>query len=345
MCIIDMGRSKSQWAHCRNIILCYYLFFRSLAISGGRIYIDWGTTNARAYRIGGDGSLVEKRELKLGILNVPPRGFRDAFETLTKDWREPGSAIPPVLMSGMIGSRQGWIEANYATCPAGVEQLAALSVPVPDVPAAWIVPGVKTSGTTGRNDVMRGEEVQILGALKLTGVDEAVICLPGTHSKWAKAEQAAISDFATAMTGEVFDLLCRHSILGKLMAPCAENNIEAFRHGVERAAQKGGLLNHLFAVRADGLFGDVAPESLGDYLSGILIGSEIAELSRLYPAIGDPVALVGNPLLTTRYETAMGMAGIRPLTVVAEQATLTGLDLVLSALGGNGWKPGGEIST
>lgn len=286
--------------------------------------------------------MLAKRELKLGILNVPGSWFRDAFETLTEDWREPGGATMPVLLSGMIGSRQGWIEAHYATCPAGLDELAALSVPVPDIPGARIIPGVRTSETAERNDVMRGEEVQILGALKLIGKDEAVICLPGTHSKWVKVEKAAIADFATAMTGEVFDLLCRHSILGKLMVPRADEDLDAFRRGVERSAQKGGLLSHLFAARADGLFGDVAPESLGDYLSGILIGTEIADMLRLYPAFDNPITLVGTPSLTVRYETALGMAGIQPSAVGSEQATLAGLDLVWSALGNNGLKTGGE---
>jgi len=326
-------------------MLLFLLHFWEEAVIRERIYIDWGTTNARAFRIGGDGALLARREAKTGILNVPQGGFRAAFEALTEGWRQAPHEATPILMSGMIGSRQGWIEANYATCPAGVGELAALSVSVPDVPAARIVPGVRTAAATGRNDVMRGEEVQILGALKLAGMDEAVACLPGTHSKWAKADRAAITDFSTAMTGEVFDLLCKHSILGKLMAPRAEDDLETFRRGVKRTAQNGGLLNHLFAVRADGLFGDVAPESLEDYLSGILIGAEIAEMSRLYRATASPVALVGSPLLTTRYEVALEMAGIRPLIVDAEQATLAGLDLVWSALDSIGVKSGGDMST
>jgi len=178
----------------------------------------------------------------------------------------------------------------------------------------WIVPGLACRGAGGTPDVMRGEETQILGALAELPPKEAVLCLPGTHSKWVRLSRGRILDFATAMTGEVFAVLRRHSILGRLMppesAPPAEDD-SAFAAGLARAGEAGGLLHHLFGVRSAGLFGAIPEEGLAAYLSGILIGREIADLA----PPGGLVHLIGAPALSALYARALEAAGheTRPL--------------------------------
>src|SRR3546814_717416 len=150
------------------------------------IVVDWGTTNVRAYRLAGDGRILERRESRQGIMNVADGGFRAALDALLADWR--GGGDTPVVLSGMIGSRQGWVEAPYAECPVDARRLAQGLVPVPGLASAWIVPGVLHRGPGGTHDVMRGEEVQIFGALPGDARGPRTLCLPGTHSTWAVVE-------------------------------------------------------------------------------------------------------------------------------------------------------------
>lgn len=297
-----------------------------------RILVDWGTTNLRAYLVesGPEGPrILERTASDQGILAASGR-FSAALDAAVGAWRRADAALP-ILMSGMIGSRQGWVEAPYADCPAGIAAVARQLVPVPGVERARIVPGVAFHGSgTGdargaaAHDVMRGEEVQIFGALG--DAPSGILCLPGTHSKWARVEAGAVAWFATSMTGEAFDVLRRHSILGRLMPadappaqPCA-----AFDRGLARAAAGGGLLHHLFAVRADGLFGDVPAADLPAYLSGILIGAEVAAMRE---EAGRPRAmtLVCGPPLDALYERALAHAGIAATRVPVEPATVAGL--------------------
>src|SRR5215831_16582470 len=147
------------------------------------IAIDWGTSSFRAYRVSETGTVLDKRSALVGILAVADGRFAEALESQIGDWLHAGEA--PVVMSGMIGSRQGWKEAPYAHCPAGLAEIGAAMVPVQwGHRRAWIAPGVTCRDEGGVPDVMRGEEVQILGALDALAEPSAWICLPGTHSKW-----------------------------------------------------------------------------------------------------------------------------------------------------------------
>lgn len=224
------------------------------------IGVDWGTTALRAWRIAADGRVLAARQRERGILKLSGGDFRAAFEDCLGDWHAEGGNV---LMSGMIGSRQGWVETPYAECPADIAALAGALTAVPGLARVWIVPGLSLRDGA-RRDVMRGEETQIAGAV---GEGSATVVLPGTHSKWARVEGGRIMRFTTYMTGELFELLTRHSILGRLMTGAAEDK-DGFRQGVE-AARDGasGLSGALFSVRSLGLFGDIGPEALSDYLS------------------------------------------------------------------------------
>ncbi len=177
------------------------------------IGVDWGTTSARAYRIDAGGAVLETRAAPLGIQQV--RGdFAGALDALLGDWRH--ESIPR-LACGMIGSRQGWIEAPYVECPAAAASLARGIVETPDR-ALTIVPGLVDRDDEGVPDVMRGEETQIVGAVA-GDASPTLAVLPGTHSKWAIARDGAIASFATYMTGEVYAVLREHSILGRMAGP------------------------------------------------------------------------------------------------------------------------------
>ena len=274
------------------------------------IAIDWGTSSFRAYRLSEQGGVLEKREATLGILAVSDGNFAAALESQVGDWLDDGDA--PVLMSGMIGSRQGWKEAPYAACPAGEPEIAAGMVDVNwgEGRRAWIVPGLSCRDESGIPDVLRGEETQLLGVLSDLPRNSAWVCLPGTHSKWARLEDHRIVEFSTHMTGEVFAIMKQHSILGRMMRE-AQVDEEAFADGVVRARDAGGLLHHLFGVRSAGLFGQLADESSASYLSGLLIGHELAAIPRL----SETVYVLASEQLAARYVQALSTCGISALVL------------------------------
>ena len=291
------------------------------------IGLDWGTTNARGFRFAVDGGLVETRERPLGILQVKDGAFAAAFATLVGDWRD-AAPDAPVLMCGMIGSRQGWHEATYATLPAGGADLAATLARVPGVAGdVRIVPGATGAGLAGAPDVMRGEETQIVGALESGESGDALFVLPGTHSKWVEVRGGRIQRFATFMTGEVYAALRGHTILGRLMADGAEDEA-GFAAGLARAREPGGLLHHLFSARTLGLFDRLKADALAPYLSGLLIGHEIAAARA---AFGDgAVAIVGGATLARRYAAALGPSA---RTIAGEASAARGLWRIARAAG------------
>ena len=253
------------------------------------IAIDWGTSSFRAYRLDAQGNIVDTRSAALGILTVPPGQFAQVLEQQVSGWSE-----RPIVMSGMVGSRQGWVEAPYVPCPAGLEEIRAAMREVRE--GVWVVPGVSCRDAVP--DVMRGEEVQVLGA----GCD-GLICLPGTHSKWVVREGGKIRRFRTHMTGEVFAVLKQHSILGRMMEE-GKPDPAAFADGVARSGQIGGLLHHLFGVRTRVLMGELGAAPSASYLSGILIGHELRSVE------AKSAYILGAPELAALYVQAARQLGI-----------------------------------
>jgi 2-dehydro-3-deoxygalactonokinase len=306
------------------------------------IGLDWGTSSLRAWRLDATGAPLETRRAAKGILAVPAGGFAAAFAESVGDWR---AAYPdaPVLMCGMIGARQGWVEAPYAPAPAGLADLAAALAPVTvgERIAARIVPGVSLADGA-RREVMRGEETQIVGA---AGPGRRLVVLPGSHSKWALTQDARIVDFSTYMTGELFAALKDHTILGRGLSDAepdadadADADTRAFAQGLEAAER--GLAGALFQTRARGLIGDLGPATGAAFLSGVVIGAEIAEAlarlesrpdSRAGASLG-PVLLVGAPALTARYAQAFRTRGIA-FETAGEDSAAAGLARVARAAG------------
>ena len=281
------------------------------------IAVDWGTSSFRAYRLDGHGTILDSSSSPRGILTVTDGRFAEVLRDEIGPWLEVERRM---ILSGMIGSRQGWREAPYVACPAGGAEIRQALIPLAfDWPGkAWLAPGLSCR-SDGVPDVMRGEEVQILGALGEIGDGSGLVCLPGTHSKWARIEGGRIVSFETHMTGESFAVLRQHSILGRLMPPPAQEqdpDDRAFAAGIARARSNGGLLHHLFGARSLGLMGDLPVAGLSAYLSGLLIGHELAATA----AHSGPVYLIGNETLTERYSKALTLSGRQPIPLAPDRA-------------------------
>lgn len=322
-------------------------------LSGTRLVaLDWGTSALRAFRMGATGDVLETRHRPWGIMNLPPAAdgaeapqrdaaFERALQDTCGDWLATTPDLP-LLACGMVGSAQGWREAMYLDAPASLDALAGCLTVVPrsdDAPPLHIVPGLLQRGALP--NVMRGEETQVLGVLAdRTLADDATVLvgLPGTHSKWVAARQRSIEHFHTFMTGEVFAALQGHTILGKTMRPSTAPDNAAFARGLEVARGSDadlGLLSHLFSTRTLGLTGVLPATAQADYLSGLLIGHEIASLARVQQqdlATPHTLVLCGEPDLCRRYATALQAYGFATAAIAAN-ATATGLWQIARAAG------------
>jgi 2-dehydro-3-deoxygalactonokinase len=267
------------------------------------IGVDWGTSSFRAFRIDAEGRVRERRAAPRGILAVEDGRFADELLRHTGDWLADGESH--VLMAGMIGSRQGWLEAPYLPCPAGAAEIAAALVRVPfDGATVLLVPGLTHHDASGTPEVMRGEETQIAGVLREIGGD-GLACLPGSHSKWARIEAGRVAGFATYLSGEAFAALRGHTILGRMMRD-GPTDTAGFDRGLARAENPGHLLHHLFGVRTLGLFGRLAEADSASYLSGLLIGHEVRAA---LPEGGATVHLIGAAPLCALYARAIAARG------------------------------------
>ena len=243
------------------------------------VYIDWGTTSLRAYVFDSKGELKDTHTSREGVMQAPSGTLFDVLNRII-DGTE-----GPVVMCGMIGSRMGLLEVPYTYAPCDVTKLAKGCVSFQDSRlgvgrTVTIVPGVAMASPGA--DVMRGEETQILGIQSSSQTTETtLLVMPGTHSKWATCQGSKILGFRSHMTGEVYSALVENTILGKLMPENAREEPvvkETFLRGVVKARdERGGVLSHIFAARAEVLFLNIEAGHAASYLSGILIGSEIKE--------------------------------------------------------------------
>lgn len=282
------------------------------------VAVDWGTSSLRGALLADDGRVLEERSAPRGILTVPPGAFAIVFAELFADWMRAAGTF--CLISGMAGSQQGWIEAPYCACPAGPDEVARKIIDIEPGRIA-IVPGL-TDEHAGVPDVMRGEEVQIFGAMALTGLANGLFVLPGTHNKWARVENGRVLGFRTCMTGEFYALLAQHSILSRTIDASAALDEAAFLQGVARAGNGEGLLHNAFGARTLALFDRMAAGRLASYLSGLLIGEELHTQS--LQSGSEDVVLIGAPALTQRYALALRARGIKARTLGFE-ATWAGL--------------------
>lgn len=278
------------------------------------IGIDWGTTHLRAYRVAPDGQLVARCEGDDGVLRARGRFGQVCAGVIEGLGARPGEL--PVILSGMVGSTQGWQPVDYLGIDQPLRTLGAHLVPLRAAdapPRCHVVPGYavmpEQAGPEQGIDVMRGEEVQLLGATLLEpDARNRMVVLPGTHSKWAQVGGGLIRWFATYMTGELFACLSQHGTLGALMSR-SEESPQAFAEGVRRAGASR-LAGALFSCRAMVVTGAMPAEHAREYLSGVLIGAELHEALGRGGPLARAVSIVASSALARRYRDAAALLGI-----------------------------------
>ncbi|MDR7118191.1 2-dehydro-3-deoxygalactonokinase [Caulobacter sp. BE254] len=294
------------------------------------IFGDWGTSRLRLYLRQGKSVLDRRDGPGIGALEASPR---ETFLNLVGDWREAKPFL--ALLCGMVGSRNGWAEAAYAPCPANAADIRErlLHLDADGLPVA-IVPGLSCRNALGGPDVMRGEETQILGALALNpdlARGRHLLALPGTHTKWVVVEDGAIASFLTAPVGELYALLREHSILAKAAPGDGPESPEGFARGVARIVEQGpARLPHLiFETRSRQLLDGLPKDEAMGFLSGLLIGSDVAATASWFGDLGS-VSLIGAPALGALYAQAIAANGGSSVAVDGDAAVLAGLTTLSS---------------
>lgn len=293
------------------------------------IAIDWGTSNFRAFLMK-EHECIDSVSAPCGLLHVPDRQFATALRPLIRHWLDEFPQLP-LLMAGMVGSQQGWQEVPYVTLPAGSRQLAecTAALETPWGSPCRIVAGVSGMNEFGLPDVMRGEEIQLIGlaALHPGSQESQYVILPGTHSKHAELHNGEIRQFSTFMTGEIYSVMLSHSLLGRDV-PQAPEDPDAFLLGVTQAQRAAHLSNALFSARTLRLNGVLTPAQVASYLSGLLIGAELHAVAR------KEAWIVGSPALTERYTRAARQLGITLTSADGNACFIQGMTQIYQCLHG-----------
>jgi len=282
------------------------------------IAADWGTTNARFWAMGADGTVLGARTSDKGMGGLTPSEFETVLVDVADDWL---NTADTVVACGMIGSRQGWVEAPYQTAPCAVHPATMVTAPVTRSGLrVHVIPGIRQMTPP---DVMRGEETQIAGFLaKNTGWD-GVICLPGTHTKWVHVSAGEVVSFKTCMTGEMFALLAQQSVLRHSIAEDGWDD-DAFAQAMSQTLSRPeGLAGALFAIRAAQLVQDADAVTLRARLSGLLIGAELAATKPYW--LGQEVALIGAEAVSMPYIAGLAAQGVQVLRADATEMTIAGI--------------------
>ena len=294
------------------------------------IGINWGSSNFRAYRIARDGTLIDKFTEPAGIAMLDRPGMASNIGKIVDRWPDCG----PILASGMVGSNVGWVEVPYAHCPAGLAAVKAAAVTVDfGSVGVTIVPGMTCQREKdGGVDILRGEETEIFGLAELEKLSDGIVGLPGTHTKWARIGSGKVLDFATSMSGEIFDRLTAHGLLASIVEGEARDG-DAFRAAVTQAYERPlGLGTALFGVRAKVIRRELSRTDAASALRGLMIGADIADALSLFPAdFGTPIPLVGNASLCALYATAFAMRGIEGRVFDADHAAVAGFHAIRTA--------------
>lgn len=290
-------------------------------MTGQWIAVDWGTTNFRAFLMSESGDCLDTIQAPKGLLSVKHQQFPEEFDGLIHHWTESHGPLP-VIMAGMVGSQQGWCEVPYLPAPATISDIAKGSKAVTLLPGiqAKIVAGVLCQNAFGHPDVMRGEEVQLVGLSDHLQQDfTAILC--GTHSKHAVWKNDQLMHFSTVMTGELYSVLTSHSLLGKAL-PEQEPDEAVFNKGLDIGISHP--LNHvLFSARSFRLTKDIKETHVHSYISGLLIGHELSKIDEQ-----EEVHLVGSKGLSNRYSNALSYLNIRHQIHDGDQCFLKGMTTI-----------------
>lgn len=282
------------------------------------IAADWGTSNLRLWAIGADGSVLGERTSDKGMGVLAPSEFEDVLVSLAAEWLDTADTV---VTCGMVGSRQGWIEAPYQTTPCTVCPRHVVTAPIKRAGlSVHVIPGIRQ---TDPADVMRGEETQIAGFLATHEGWDGVICLPGTHTKWVHVSAGEVVSFQTLMSGEMFALLTAHSVLRHSIAGTGWDD-DAFHEAMSQTLSRPeSLAGRLFSIRAAHLVHDTDTITLRARLSGLLIGAELAATKPYW--LGQNVALIGAEAISRPYASGLAAQGVPITRTDAADMTLAGI--------------------
>ncbi|HPA37792.1 MAG TPA: 2-dehydro-3-deoxygalactonokinase [Phenylobacterium sp.] len=290
---------------------------------------DWGSTNLRAWVLDAGGEVLAQRNFPLGVQKLAPG---EAARRFAEEVRPALQAQDlPALLCGAVGSNIGWTTVPYVDCPADLQHLAERITQV--APNVWIAPGVRCQLGEGESCVLRGEETIALGWIEQDlkrHRGDWLICQPGTHSMWLFMQDAKLKHFVGAFTGELYAVLSAHSIL---RSSGQGRDLAVFDEGLAAAGDGDALLNRLYTARSRVAGRGADQESTADYLSGLLIGAEVAATPGLLGLADAPVQLVGDAGLCERYERALKRRGTPVIRHEGEPAVRAGL-LALAQMGG-----------
>lgn len=294
--------------------------------TASHLIVDWGTTNFRAFVMDAKGKMLDKKELPMGLLQVDDGDFAKALKSVLNGWIENFESLP-IYMAGMVGSQLGWVNVEYASTSIDETGLIkkAHRFDLPWGPQAVIIPGVSHQTETGAYDVMRGEEVQLFGLAKIVKQSSLDAILPGTHSKHANFVNGKMTRFASFMTGELFSVISKHTILGKGLPEQVDSQV-AFIRGVKEGQLTNSLTSTLFATRTHRLFNNIEENEVLDYLSGLLIGNELKSLKNNH------VFLVGGKSLCERYKIACTELSIFSTYISGDECFLAGMADLITVL-------------
>lgn len=287
------------------------------------LIVDWGTTNFRVFAINSDNEILKQQALPMGLLQVENGDFAKALEGVLADLLSNYKHLP-IFMAGMVGSQAGWHNVPYAQTPVSSKQLTdqAFTFELPWGAKATIIPGVSHQSEENTYDVMRGEEVQLVGLAKLIDQRSFNAILPGTHSKHVSFENDQITSFETYMTGELFSVISNHTILGKGLVT-QESNEQVFLEGVQ-AGQTEQITHVLFSARTKRLFNQLNDKHVHEFISGMLIGYELknTNVEHLY--------LIGGSSLCLRYTKACEKLAIKTTTINGDECFITGMQTLVN---------------
>ncbi|MBX9456690.1 MAG: 2-dehydro-3-deoxygalactonokinase [Rhizobium sp.] len=289
------------------------------------VAVDWGTTSFRLWLIGEKGTIIGESRSREGMTTARETGFAAVLDKHLAEVGAPDDA--PVIMCGMVGAKQGWVEAGYIDVPARLTDISGAAVGVPGLSRdVRILPGLAQRDVNSA-DVMRGEETQLLGCAEKMKSSDCLIAMPGTHSKWVRVVRQEVLGFSTFMTGELFDVISEQSILQHAVKDSAgfDGANPTFLAALHAAYKEPELAtNRLFSIRARGLLFSLAPTDAEATLSGMMIGLELAGALKQAPK-DTPVILVASGKLRGLYEAAFHRLGIQSSTIDADDAVRRGL--------------------
>lgn len=301
--------------------------------SRGIVGVNWGSSRFRAYRISDVGEVLDEVDAPDGVAGLDRAGMAAAMDALVERWPDHG----PIFASGMIGSNIGWTQVPYAPAPASAADLA-LAATATRIGAAdvLLVPGVACRRSVDdAPDVMRGEEVELLGLTPPGEAAHLVVVLPGTHTKWTRVDSGSVSDFFTSISGEIFDRLTGQGLFASTIEGEAQAG-ERFREGLAHAFERDlGLATLLFGARARVMRGGLEKRDAASYLRGLLVGAELKDAARLLSLSDvDAVAIVGNAPLCALYADALEWLGLRSRSVPSRDACVAGFRALHAAVAG-----------